>query len=84
MLDLTADADVVGAAVDDLRIFSGYAGWGAGQLEAEIDEGAWFVVDADAGDVFAGAPDGLWRVVLRRQPAPLNRYALFPADLRAN
>jgi putative transcriptional regulator len=84
VLDLTADADLIGGAIDDLRIFSGYAGWGPGQLEGEIEEGAWFVVDADASDAFASTPADLWRTVLRRQPMPLKRYALFPPDLRAN
>jgi putative transcriptional regulator len=84
VLDLTADADIVGAALDDLRIFSGYAGWGPGQLEGELGEGAWFVVDAEAGDAFSRSPGGLWRDVLRRQPLPLKRYALFPPDLRWN
>jgi putative transcriptional regulator len=84
VLDLTADADLIGAAIADLRIFAGYAGWGPGQLESEIDEGAWWVVDAEPGDAFAAAPEGLWRAVLRRQPDPLRRYALFPPELRMN
>jgi putative transcriptional regulator len=84
VLDLTADADLIGAVIDDLRIFAGYAGWGPGQLEGEIEEGAWWVVPADPGDAFAAAPEGLWRDVLRRQPHPLRRYALFPPELRLN
>lgn len=50
-----------------LRVFAGYAGWGAGQLEGEIEEGAWFVVDARPGDCFTADPEVLWRQVLRRQ-----------------
>lgn len=50
-----------------LRVFAGYAGWGAGQLEDEIDDGAWFVIPAQPADCFAAAPGGLWRAVLRRQ-----------------
>jgi putative transcriptional regulator len=84
VLDLTADADVVGGALDELRIFAGYAGWGPSQLEGEIEEGSWFVVDARPDDPFGTAPDDLWRAVLRRQPDPLRRYALFPPDLRMN
>jgi putative transcriptional regulator len=84
VLDLTADADLLGPAIDDLRIFSGYAGWGPGQLEGELGEGAWFVVDAQPDDAFSREPDGMWRDVLRRQPPPLQRYALFPPDLRWN
>jgi putative transcriptional regulator len=84
VIDLTADADLLGPAIDDLRIFSGYAGWGPGQLEGELGEGAWFVVDAVADDPFSREPEGMWRDVLHRQPPPLKRYALFPPDLRWN
>ncbi len=80
VLDLTGDPDEVGAGVDDLRVFAGYAGWGSGQLEDEIGEGAWYVVDADPGDAFTSAPDGLWRTVLRRQGGDLAKVALVPAE----
>ena len=43
-----------------MRVFAGYAGWGSDQLEDEIDEGAWFVVDADPGDLSATDPERLW------------------------
>ena len=43
--------------IDAVRLFAGYAGWGGGQLEGEIDEGAWFVVDADPGDALTADPD---------------------------
>ena len=73
-----------GAPVDRVRVFAGYAGWGAGQLEAEIMEGAWFVVDATPEDAMSGRPDDLWREVLRRQPGRLGFFANYPDDLRAN
>ena len=50
-----------------LRIFAGYAGWDADQLEREIAEGAWFVVDASPEDGFTDEPELLWHNVLRRQ-----------------
>lgn len=53
--------------IDLVRLFVGYAGWGAGQLENEIESGGWFVVDAEPEDPFTKEPDGLWREVLRRQ-----------------
>lgn len=84
VLDLTADADATGAAIADLRIFTGYAGWGGAQLEAEIGQGAWFVVGAEPRDAFTSGPDHLWRDVLRRQPPPLRRYALYPPDPSMN
>jgi putative transcriptional regulator len=66
------------------RVFAGYAGWGAGQLEAEIDAGAWFVVDADERDIFDVDPDQLWSRVLRRQPGWLKVLAQFPLDPAVN
>jgi len=68
----------------DIRVFTGYAGWSAGQLEGELRIGAWWVLDAVADDVFGDEPHGLWRRVLRRQPPPLAFVASFPDDLRAN
>ena len=66
------------------RIVSGYAGWGSGQVEAEIGEEAWFVVDAIAEDVFAADPESLWSAVLKRQPPPLSWMATYPPDISLN
>ncbi len=43
-----------------LRIFLGYAGWGPGQLEAELIQGAWVLAPLDPVSVFAVPPDQLW------------------------
>ena len=56
-----------GESVLGVRVFAGYAGWSPGQLEGEIEGGSWFVFDALPGDAFAGRPDDLWPMVLRRQ-----------------
>ena len=66
------------------RVFAGYAGWGAGQLEGEIDAGAWYVLNAAPGDVMCADPTGLWRSVLRRQPGLLSAVSSYPADLSEN
>ncbi|MGZ8766075.1 MAG: YqgE/AlgH family protein [Acidimicrobiia bacterium] len=69
----------------DLRVFVGHAGWGAGQLEEEIEEASWFVVGADLrSDVFGADPDRLWADVLRRQPGRTAWFANAPEDLSAN
>ena len=52
--------------VDGLRVFAGYAGWGPGQLEAEVARGDWHVARADAGTVFEKRPETLWRELERR------------------
>jgi putative transcriptional regulator len=84
VLDLTADADLIGVGLAELRVFAGYAGWGEGQLASEIDEGAWFVVDAASTDTFTDRPEILWREVLRRQPEPLRQFAHYPPDPSVN
>lgn len=82
--DLTADPALVAADVSGVRIFRGYAGWGPGQLESEIEAGAWLVLDSEVGDVFSTAPDELWRTVLRRQGGQLAWLAEVPDDLSMN
>src|SRR2546430_11803014 len=66
------------------RVFAGYAGWGAGQLEGELDEGSWIVEPAAPTDVFTDAPDQLWSDVLRRKGGPFSVLALMPDDPRVN
>ena len=66
------------------RIFVGYAGWSAGQIEAELEEEAWIVVPAEADDVFSDDSDGLWSTVLRRQGGPLALLATMPPDPSLN
>ena len=66
------------------RIFVGYAGWSAGQIEAELDEETWIVVPAEADDVFSDEPDALWSAVLRRQGGPFALLATMPPDPSLN
>jgi putative transcriptional regulator len=80
LVDLDAPCEVIVPALHGMRIYAGYAGWGAGQLEDEIEEGAWYVVDGGPDDLFDTAPDALWRRVLRRQPEPLRWLATYPED----
>lgn len=83
-LDLHVDPDLVGGALEEVRIFSGYAGWGPGQLDHELDAGAWWVVSAEPADILSDRPDRLWRNVLARQPADLARFSRYPTDPSSN
>jgi len=67
-----------------INFYLGYAGWGPGQLEGEIEAGAWLVLDSEPEDVFSSRPDDLWRTVLRRQPGRLAWLADAPDDLSSN
>jgi putative transcriptional regulator len=56
-----------GSGANALRFYSGYAGWGPGQLDNEVDAGAWSVLPGDAKTVFDGDPDTLWDRLNRRR-----------------
>ncbi|WP_130798261.1 YqgE/AlgH family protein [Streptomyces otsuchiensis] len=84
IVDLDAPPAVLADAVRSLRVFVGYAGWGAGQLEEELEEGAWYVVDAEPGDLCVEDPTPLWRSVLRRQGGNLAMLATYPDDPSLN
>jgi putative transcriptional regulator len=77
-LDLEGDPDAFAGRVSALRVFAGYAGWAGGQLEGEIEAGAWWVLDAAPDDAFSAEPDSLWKRVLLRQPEPLRLVAFYP------
>lgn len=81
------DLEMPPPSAEDLagvRVFAGYAGWSAGQLEEELAEGSWLVTDADESDVLTSQPDKLWRDVLRRQEDDLRMWATFPPDPTLN
>jgi putative transcriptional regulator len=82
---LRADGDPssVGTVERHLRVFCGYAGWGAGQLEDELEQEAWFVAPALPVDVFPGDAD-LWRAVLRRLGGDYAMVATMPDDPSVN
>jgi putative transcriptional regulator len=84
LVDLDTPTDQVTPQISGARIFAGYAGWGAEQLEKEIEEGAWYVVDALPVDPFRADAADLWRLVLRRQRGPLALVSTFPADPSLN
>ena len=80
LVDLTSPPDGVSRLV---RIYSGYAGWGSDQLEAEIATGSWYVVLASPEDPFDSDQDQ-WRRILRRQPNFLSVVSTFPDDADLN
>lgn len=68
----------------EARIFAGYSGWSGGQLETELASRSWFVLAAEAEDVFTAAPELLWERVLRRAGGKHAWFATFPSDPRLN
>jgi len=77
---MPADAEPDELSIRRMRLFAGYSGWGVGQLEAELDEASWIVVDAETDDAFADDPDELWRTVLHRKGGPFSLMENMPFD----
>ncbi len=55
------------------RMYAGYAGWSAGQLEQEVSRGDWLIVRADASSIFDKKSSEVWRELFRRGSAILVR-----------
>jgi putative transcriptional regulator len=81
---MPAEAEPDDLSIRRVRVFAGYAGWGPGQLEAELAEPSWIVVPADAEDAFLSDPDELWRRVLRRKGGKYALIAAMPFDPSLN
>lgn len=84
IVDLDTPVELLSGAVSGLRVFAGYAGWGSEQLEAEIEEGSWYVVPALPSDLLSSDPGALWMQVLRRQPGELAWVSTRPLDPTLN
>jgi putative transcriptional regulator len=66
------------------RVFAGYAGWEAGQLENELERDDWIVEPALPDDAFTEAPEELWADVLRRKGGVYELVARMPEDPSVN
>jgi len=76
------DPDKPEADLRRARVFAGYAGWGPGQLDMELEAEAWIVEDAAIDDPFA--EDDLWRSVLVRKGGEYALLASMPTDPSLN
>jgi putative transcriptional regulator len=66
----------------DIRVFAGYAGWGPGQLDAEVDAGAWHVQRGLATTVFDEDPESLWSRLTRKLDTQIARSRPEKAKLK--
>jgi putative transcriptional regulator len=78
------DPEEIVPATTRRRVFAGYAGWGAGQLEEEIADEDWILEPALADDAFTEEPDELWHDVLRRKGGIYELVARMPEDPSLN
>jgi putative transcriptional regulator len=78
------EGDRVATALGRARVFAGYAGWGPGQLEAELERDDWIIADSVEDDVFDDDAATLWSRVLDRQGGKLRLVARMPVDPSVN
>lgn len=83
LLDLGA-VPPPGGGPQRLRVFTGYAGWSAGQVEAELLGGGWKLVDATAADPFTAHPERLWEEAFARPRSRVATVPLIPGTPHAN
>ncbi len=79
-----AEPEEVAPATTRHRVFAGYAGWGAGQLEEELTGEDWILEPARPDDAFTQEPGELWHEVLRRKGGIYELVARIPEDPRLN
>ena len=84
LLNLDTPVEIAEGTYRHLRIFAGYAGWDAGQLERELEFEMWHAVPAQRTDVFDPDPETLWRRVLRRQGGELGLLSTWTTMTEAN
>jgi putative transcriptional regulator len=78
----TLDPDGENGSLRRVRVYAGYAGWSAGQLDDELEAEAWLVLPAQPGDPFEGGD--IWSEALRRKGGSYRLMATMPADPSLN
>jgi putative transcriptional regulator len=78
----TLDPDAENASLRRVRVYAGYAGWAAGQLDGELEEKAWVVLPAEPDDPWSD--DDIWARALRRKGGGYRLLATMPVDPSLN
>jgi putative transcriptional regulator len=78
------DFGLIAGSTRRARVFAGYAGWGPGQLEAELKESSWIVEDSELADLFAEPETDLWSSIMRAKGGVYRFVALMPEDPSVN
>ena len=66
------------------RFYAGYSGWGAGQLEAELEQDSWIVEAPIPSELFPDDPESLWSDVLERKGGQYSLISRMPEDPSVN
>lgn len=69
---------------EDVLFFVGYSGWGAGQLDGELERKSWIVAPENGELVFGEDTTDLWRATLRGMGLKYQIISNYPVDPRLN
>jgi putative transcriptional regulator len=78
----TLDPESANESLGRLRVYAGYAGWGAGQLDGELEQEAWLVAPVEDDDPFSA--DDMWSRALERRGGAYRLLATMPPDPSQN
>jgi len=78
----TLDPESANESLRRMRVYAGYAGWGAGQLDDELEQEAWLVAAAEEDDPFIG--EDIWSRALERRGGAYRLLATMPPDPSQN
>lgn len=88
---LTEDIDSVVSAIvnneiniSDIKVFSGYSGWGALQLESELQRKMWTIVDVYNLDYTLPNDQNLWKNIMQNLGGEFLLWANAPEDVSLN
>lgn len=79
-----SDLDELALATRRVRVYAGHAGWGPGQLDAELERDDWIVEPATGEEIFSPDPDSMWSEVLARKGGQFALVARMPLDPSLN
>jgi len=83
-LDALVDLGESYSGEEKLKLFAGYAGWSAGQLDSEMARKDWLVHPASLELIFTPEPEKLWRSILLQKDVQSRLLADSPDDLSWN
>jgi putative transcriptional regulator len=69
---------------EDIRFFIGYSGWGAQQLDQELQKNSWIIARATNEHVFGMEPALMWETIVNKMGEDYKYWKNFPIDPNAN
>ena len=84
VLGTATSLEEMSVGVRTARAFVGHSGWGAGQLDSELERGDWILEPARIEDAFSARARDLWASVLTRKGGSYALVARMPPDPSVN